>query len=273
MLLWPAALLALLPSLGQAIPAHQMCRLDQLQQCQLSLEWQQVLTQLWPGDYYGSMRRAVKGQGGVTLLAEHDALILLNPTTLQRNHLVLLDETLYERPSLRNYRSTYYHEIGHVATQHSHWLARLQPHNWPQHWNREVLADLYLYWHLLREGADEQELWAQLHLRNIGLIQAQPDWQHWTTPVLYPLLQDFGALKQWSKRPLEQFIDAALADYDLSPLQDYRQLGQRQFGLTRPSVAQPYLGEPHRQQWADMLTPTLIWLGVDLSTYLRRHQL
>ncbi|WP_298441506.1 hypothetical protein [uncultured Ferrimonas sp.] len=266
-------LVALLPTAAMAIPTHQLCRLDRLADCRLSARWQQVLQSLWPGDLNQSLHHAIAGQGGVTLLADEDALILLNPEGIKRNHLVLLDETLYEQPSLRNYRSTYYHELGHVASRHSPWLAKIQPRNWPEHWQREVLADLYLYWHLLREGATPSELWAQLHLRNIGLMQAQPDWQHWTTPVLYPLLQDFTQLQRWSQRPLAQFIDAALADNHSWPLHAYRRLGQRQFALTGSSVAQPYLSAPQRQQWTAMLSPTLRWLGVDLPAYLARHQL
>lgn len=271
----PALLLActLATAPAMAKPDHQMCRLDRLPQCNLSTYWQQALTSLVPGRWQQSATQIVAGQGGVTLLAGGEALILLNPESLQRNHVVLLDETLYERPSLRNYRSTYYHEIGHVVTQHSPWLAKLRQSDWPLMWEREVLADLYLYWHLLREGADETELWAQLHLRNIGLMQAKPDWAHWTAPVLYPLLQDYEQLKLWSLWPLEQFINAALANNSSWPLQQYRLLGQRQFALTSPTINQPYLSAPQRQQWRNMLVPTLEWLGVNVEQYLSRHQL
>ncbi|WP_028116031.1 hypothetical protein [Ferrimonas senticii] len=271
-LLWLAIAIS-----GSAVanPDHQMCRLDRLQQCQLSPHWQQIVTRLWPQPLAQALQSAVAGQGGVTLLSENQALILLNPETLKRNHLVLLDEQLYERPSLRNYRSTYYHELGHVATRNSPWLASLQREQWPQHWNREVLADLYLYWRLLREGASASELWAQLHLRNIGLIQAKPDWQHWTTPVLYPLLQDLPKLRLAAQWPLSQFLNAVLADSDVSSeaLRAYQRLGQRQFALTSSSVGQPYLSAPYRQQWRQMLEPTLRWLDVDTAAYLRRHQL
>ncbi|MBY5992331.1 hypothetical protein [Ferrimonas balearica] len=258
-----------------AAPEHQLCRVDQLEQCldSLSPRWLGILTELWPGEPQQSVRRALAGQGGVTLLTEREALILLDPASLKRNHLVLLDEQLIERPPLRNFRSTYYHEIGHVATRHSPWLDRLHRPNWPEHWPEEVLADLYLFWHQLREGGSLDELWAQVHLRNLGLIQAKPDWTHWTTPILVPLLCRPEELREWSRRPLEPFIDAALSWQSAPPLAQYRLLGERQFALTRPSIDQPYLAADHRDRWAALLQPTLEWLAVDLPPYLARHQL
>ncbi|GAA5192175.1 hypothetical protein GCM10025772_20710 [Ferrimonas gelatinilytica] len=208
----------------------------------------------------------------MTLLLAEEALILLNPEVLKRTHLVLLDAHLYEQPSLRSFRSTYYHEVGHVATRHSPWLEQLQRSDWPGHWPEEVLADLYLYWRLLREGAEEEELWAQLHLRNIGLIQARPDWAHWSTPVLMPLLCRFEEVRVWSDWPFPAFLNAALADTDW-PLSAYRGLGDRQFALTAPAIHQSYLFADHRERWAALLAPTLAWLGVDVPAYLSRHQL
>ncbi|GAA4881473.1 hypothetical protein [Ferrimonas pelagia] len=261
---------------AQAIPPHQLCRLDQFEQCRAGLSngWQQVLGQLWPSEELkASVRQALSGQGGVTLLSQDEALILLDPTRLQQPQWVLLDSELYEGAPLRNFRSTYYHEIGHVATRHSPWLERLRQSNGPEHWPEEVLADLYLFWHLLREGAEAEELWRQVHLRNIGLIQARPDWTHWTTPVLVPLLCQFDRLEYWAERPLAPFLDAALSASDTWPLAQYRLLGQRQFALIAPSVDQPHLAQPYRQHWAALLQPTLRWLEVDLPPYLARHQL
>ncbi|MBY6187613.1 hypothetical protein KUV89_13395 [Marinobacter hydrocarbonoclasticus] len=258
-----------------AAPAHQLCRLDALESCLegLSPQWRGILNQLWPGTPKESVRNALAGQGGVTLLTESDALILLDPQSLKRPHLVLLDKQLIERPPLRTFRSTYYHEIGHVATRSSPWLTRLARPNWPQHWPEEVLADLYLFWTQLREGADVEELWSQVHLRNLGLIQARPDWTHWTTPILAPLLCQPEALKSWSRRPLEQFLDAALSTQSAPPLAQYRLLGERQFALTKPGIAQPYLASAHRARWAAMLQSTLDWLGLDSEAYLARHHL
>ncbi|SHH93433.1 hypothetical protein [Ferrimonas marina] len=268
-------LLAALALPAAAVPSHQLCRLDQLTLCrhELPSNWQQVLTQLWPGELEQSVSQALAGQGGVTLLSEQDALILLDPQSLQRQHVILLGNQLIERPPLRNFRSTYYHEIGHVATRHSPWLEQLRQPLWPHHWAEEVLADLYLFWHLLREGAEAEELWMQVHLRNISLIQARPDWTHWTTPVTAPLLCDFKRLEFLAERPLEPFLDAVLSGSQDWPLSAYRRLGQRQFALTPPSVAQPYLAQPHRAHWAALLQPTFQWMGVDLERYYGQQHL
>ncbi|MBW3140579.1 hypothetical protein [Ferrimonas balearica] len=276
---WLGAALALgvwlwaLPVL--AAPAHQLCRLDALDECVegLSPQWRGILQRLWPGPLAVSVKTALAGQGGVTLLTDTDALILLDPQSLKRPHLVLLDKQLIERPPLRTFRTTYYHELGHVATRNSPWLQRLARPNWPQHWPEEVLADLYLFWTQLREGASMDALWQQVHLRNLGLIQARPDWTHWTTPLLVPLLCQPEALKAYSQRPLEQFLDATLGPQSAPPLAQYRLLGERQFALTTPGIAQPYLASAHRGHWAAMLQPTLDWLGVDSATYLQHHHL
>lgn len=258
-----------------AAPEHQLCRLDALESClsELSPQWQNILNRLWPGTVAESVQEALAGQGGVTLLTDTDALILLDPESLTRPHLVLLDHQLIERPPLRTFRTTYYHELGHVATRDSPWLERLSRPNWPEHWPEEVLADLYLFWTQLREGADLSELWAQVHLRNLGLIQAKPDWTHWSSPLLVPLLCQPDQLKTLSQRPLEQFLDAALSSQSAPPLAQYRLLGERQFALTSPSIAQPYLASAHRARWAALLQPTFDWLGVDSKTYLKRHHL
>ncbi len=269
---------------AEAAPAHQLCRTDQLTRCvrELSVPWREALGALsedslesgkeHPVALPSLLRQLLNGQGGVTLLRSEEALILLNPEVLQQSHLVLLDAKLYERPSLRNYRSTYYHELGHVATRHSPWLEQLQRPDWPEHWPEEVLADLYLYWRLLREGAGKEELWAQLHLRNIGLMQARPDWGHWSTPVLMPLLCRFDELQIWSDWPFPAFLNAALAEADW-PLSAYKALGERQFALTPPAIPQPYRYSEQRAPWAALLQPTLEWLGVDTAAYLARHRL
>lgn len=258
-----------------AAPDHQLCRLDALESClsELSPQWRNILNRLWPGTVAESVQEALAGQGGVTLLTDTDALILLDPESLTRPHLVLLEHQLIERPPLRTFRTTYYHELGHVATRDSPWLERLSRPNWPEHWPEEVLADLYLFWTQLREGADLSELWAQVHLRNLGLIQAKPDWTHWSSPLLVPLLCQPDRLKALSRRPLEQFLDATLASQSAPPLAQYRLLGERQFALTPPSIAQPYLASAHRARWSALLQPTLDWLGVDSQTYLKRHHL
>ncbi len=274
---WAAVLVGLwlCASPAQAVPDHQLCRLDALESCldDLSPQWLAILNRLWPGTAAQSIRTALAGQGGVTLLTDTDALILMDPDSLTRPHLVLLDHQLIERQALRTFRTTYYHELGHVATRNSPWLSRLARPNWPEHWPEEVLADLYLLWTQLREGAGSSELWAQVHLRNLGLIQAKPDWTHWSSPLLMPLLCQPDTLASLSLRPFEQFLDAALANQSAPPLAQYRLLGERQFALTSPTIDQPYLASAHRARWAAMLQPTLDWLGLDARDYLKRHQL
>ncbi len=117
---------------------------------------------------------------------EVTGLILINPKETPKEAFAIVRNVSLRLTLKQQQQLSLWHEQGHLVTPFlSHGLSSLTKY---QH---EWLADLYLLWQSVSKTKSKALAWQQLHRRSLDVINDPANLNHWSSPILLQVLNNY----------------------------------------------------------------------------------